>query len=110
MDTAAFLTLVGICVPAFLTLGGFMWHLSTRLARIETRLERAEQDHQATIKAVDDTNEIVRRELKPNKGSSMFDRVANIKEQVTKIEYRLGSGDHRLENHGDRIAALETKR
>ena len=51
---------------------------------------------------VDDTNQIIRRELRPNGGVSMFDR-------VTEIEHRLRDGDHTMKNLDANIQQLLEK-
>ena len=51
---------------------------------------------------VDDTNQIIRRELRPNGGDSMFDR-------VTEIEHRLRDGDHTMKNLATNIQQLLDK-
>ena len=51
-------------------------------------------------KKIDDTNAIVRRELRPNGGVSIFDK-------VTDIQERLKDGDYILNDHAKRIEKLE---
>ena len=104
--TIAILVLDALLLPML----AFVWRLSARLTRIEAQVDAAANDHTRTETLLTETNQIVRQQLRPNSGDSIFDRVVSIGERVTAIEHRLGSGDHRLANHGERIAALEDKR
>ncbi len=69
-----------------ITLGALVTGIGYFLVRLERR--------------VDDTNRIVRQELRPNGGTSMFDRIAN-------IEQRLVNGQHRMDSHEVRLHNLE---
>ena len=51
-------------------------------------------------KKLEDTNAIVRRELRPNGGLSIFDK-------ITDMQERLKDGDYRFSDHAKRIEKLE---
>ena len=61
-----------------------VWRLASRLTLIESRVSEAAKDHARSEKLLADTNEIVRRELRPNGGESIFDRVTNIESSLTE--------------------------
>ena len=89
MDQEIVLLLVGVLLTSIGA--GIGWYLRQLGARI------------SGLKAkIDDTNQIIRRELRPNGGVSMFDR-------VTEIEHRLRDGDHTMKNLATNIQQLLDK-
>ena len=72
----------------------FIWKLSSRLTRIEAQMTQAEKEHAEVKEVMTDTNKIVRRELRPNGGESIFDRVTNIEASLTEVKAKQPRDDH----------------
>lgn len=83
------LAVFGALVACLLTalLGGLAYHFR----RIDARLAALKQK-------IDDTNDIVRRELRPNGGDSIFDRVSLIEIRLRDGDYRMGVLAGRIED------------
>ena len=59
-----------------------VWRLASRLTRIESQVDTAATDHARTETLLTDTNKIVREQLRPNGGESVFDRVTKIEKML----------------------------
>ena len=70
--------LIAIIAPVIVSMVGYLY----------IRLERK----------IEDTNAIVRRELRPNGGESMFDKVESIEKRLINGSFQMDSLDVRLQN------------